>query len=418
MLANASQSSSDLRLHKPFLSKLRLIAIGLFGLSLSACLPQDDQGKAAAPPSAPPVVSVAKPVIKTIVEWDEYTARLEAVESVDIRARVSGYLEKISFKEGSLVQKGDLLFNIDPRPFQAELRRLEAELALAKANEENSLTQFKRAERLLASNSISDEEHQLRRTSNLAARADVQRAKAAVEAARLNLEFTNVRSPISGRISRPFVTQGNLVQGSSGEATILTKVVSIDPIHAYFEASERAYLKYVRLSRSGERPSSRDVRNPVYLRLSDEDNFDHRGYIDFVDNLLDENTGTMTGRAILANPDRVLTPGLFARVRLPGSGAYDAVLIPDAAIGSDQTVKYVYVVAEDNSVSYRRIKTGPIVHGLRVVREGLKADERIVISGIQRVQPDATVSPEPGTIDVQDEPLGPEDAAPANVALR
>ena len=256
-----------------------------------------------------PEVTVSQPLRKTIVEWDEYTARLQAVESVEVRARVSGYLESIHFKEGSIVKEDDLLFVIDPRPLKAELKRLEAEVKQAQADEENARAQFRRAQRLRTSKTISEEEYQIRRTTSLTATADVQSALAALEAARLNLEFTQVRAPISGRISRHFVTEGNLVLGGTGQTTLLTRIVSLDPIHAYFEASERAYLKYVRLSRSGKRPSSREVSNPVYLRLADEEGFPHRGHMDFVDNLLDPNTGTMTGRAIFPNPDRLLTPG-------------------------------------------------------------------------------------------------------------
>jgi RND family efflux transporter MFP subunit len=394
----------------------RVLTLGVFLLTLTACS-QDDTAQGAPSQEAAPPVSVAQPLAKSIVEWDEYTARLQAVESVEVRARVSGYLESIQFKEGSVVQEGDQLFVIDPRPFKAELNRLEAQLKQAQAAEENARAQFLRAERLRVTESISEEEYQVRLASRRGAAADVQSARAGVEAAKLNLEFTQVRAPISGRISRPFVTEGNLVQGGVGEATELTTIVSLDPIHAYFETSERAYLKYVRLSRSGKRPSSREVRNPVYMRLADEEGFSRRGHMDFVDNLLDPNTGTMTGRAIFPNPDRLLVPGLFARVRVPGSGKHQALLIPDAAIGSDQTEQYVYVVDEDDAISYRKIKVGPLVHGLRVVREGLQPQERIVIVGLQRVRPGIKVTPESGKIEEAPEPLGPEDATPLGTAL-
>jgi RND family efflux transporter MFP subunit len=392
----------------------RLIVVGICLLIFAGCNPE---GTAQTPPPRgdPPAVSVANPVLKTIVEWDEYTARLEAVEAVDVRARVSGYLESINFTEGSVVTEGSLLFVIDPRPFEAELKRLQAEVKQTEAAQENARARFNRAKRLHTGNLMSEEEFQLRRTSLMAASADVQSAEATVEAARLNLEYTEVRAPISGRISRPFVTEGNLVQGGTGETTLLTTIVSLDPVHAYFEASERAYLKYLRLSRSGQRPSSREVRNPVYLSLADEEDFPHRGHMDFVDNLLDPNTGTMTGRAVFANPDQLLTPGLFARVRLPGSGVRQALLIPDAAIGSDQTERYVYVVGEDDVISYRKIEIGSLVHGLRVVRGGLQPEERIVINGLQRVRSGITVTPEPGEIELAPEPLGPEDAVPVQV---
>ncbi|MGB5831552.1 MAG: efflux RND transporter periplasmic adaptor subunit [Thiohalocapsa sp.] len=361
-------------------------------------------------------MSVSKPVSKEIVEWDEYTARIEAVEEVEVRARVSGYLESVEFTDGAVVDKGDLLFVIDRRPFEAALREHAAEVKQAQAAAENARTQLSRVRRLRESESISDEEFQLRRTASLAADADVQSAQAAMEAAKLNLEFTEVRAPINGRISRPFITAGNLVRGGTASADLLTRIVSLDSVHAYFESSEREYLKYVRLSRSGQRPSSREVRNPVFARLADEDGFPHRGHMDFVDNLLDPNTGTMTGRALLPNPDRMLTPGLFARVRLPGSGVHKALLVPDAAIGSDQTEKYLIVIDSDNMASYRKIETGPLVHGLRVVRSGLDADDTIVISGIQRVRPGQPVTPETGAIDIEPEPLTPADAAPISVS--
>lgn len=365
---------------------------------------------------AAPAVSIALPVKKQVVEWDEYTARIEAVEDVDVRARVSGYLETVAFDDGAVVEEGDLLFVIDRRPFEAELREREAQVAQAKAAAVNARTQFERAVRLREGKTISEEQFTLRKTASQAADADVQSSLAALEAARLNLEFTEVRAPISGRISRPFITEGNFVSGGTASADLLTRIVSLDPIHAYFEASERAYLKYVRLSKSGQRPSSRDVRNPVFVQLADEEGFPHRGYIDFVDNLLDPNTGTMTGRALLDNADGVLTPGLFARVRLPGSGIQEALLVPDAAIGSDQTQKYVVIVDDDDVASYRRVEIGSIVHGLRLIRSGLDDDDRVVIAGLQRAIPGQPVSPEPGEIVVEPEALAPEDAMPVRVA--
>lgn len=395
-------------------SKLLLAATSLFALALSGCEEPTGKGKAAAE-QPPPTVTVATPVKKQVVEWDEYTARIEAVEDVDVRARVSGYLEKVAFTDGAVVNTGDLLFVIDRRPFEAELREREAQVAQARAAATNARTQFSRAQRLREGKSISEEEFTLRRTASLAAEADVQSAMAALEATKLNLEFTEVRAPISGRISRPFVTEGNFVSGGTAGADLLTKIVSLDPIHAYFEASERAYLKYLRLSKSGQRPSSRDVRNPVFVQLADEDDYPHRGYMDFVDNLLDPNTGTMTGRALLPNPDGILTPGLFARVRLPGSGVKEALLVPDAAIGSDQTEKYVVVVDGEDKASYRRVEIGPIVHGLRLVRSGIDEQDRIVINGLQRAKPGQAVTPESGEIDVKPEPLTPADAAPIKV---
>ena len=382
---------------------------------LNGC--QQNETAAATPQAAQaPVVSVAKPVTKEIVEWDKYTARIQAVEEVEVRARVSGYLESVEFTDGALINEGDLLFVIDRRPFEAVLREREAGVRQAEAAATNARTQFQRAQRLRENKNVSEEEYQLRRTSSQAADADVQSAKAALESAKLDLEFTEVRAPISGRISRPFITEGNLVRGGSGNADLLTRIVSLDPVHAYFEASERAHLKYVRLSKSGQRVSSREARNPIFAQLSDEEGFPHRGYMDFVDNLLDPNTGTITGRAILPNPKGILIPGLFARVALPGSGVQTATLVPDAAIGSDQAQKYVYVLDEDNVANYREVEIGSIVHGLRVIRDGLAPNDTIVISGLQRIRPGQTVSPEPGEIVVEPEALTPADAEPIDVA--
>lgn len=351
----------------------------------------------APPPVAlpPPKVTVGKPVARNVVEWDEYTGRTEAIDSVEIRARVSGYLESVKFTEGAMVKKGDVLFVIDPRPYTAILRRAEAELALAKARSELADTRFERANRLVARNAISQEEADTRAAEARQAVASVAAAQAALEAARLDVEYTEVHAPVSGRVGRKLVTEGNLVNGGIGtQGTLLTTVVSLDPMYVYFEADERSYLKYVRLAEEGKRPSSRNTRNPVQIAFADEDGFPHEGYMDFVDNHLDEQTGTIVARAVIANPDMLLSPGLFARVRLIGSGAYDAILIPDSAIASDQARKFVYVVDAENHARYRPVVLGPIIDGLRVVREGLSADDRIIVNGLQRAKTDALVDPE------------------------
>ncbi|MBX3023626.1 efflux RND transporter periplasmic adaptor subunit [bacterium] len=356
---------------------------------------------AQAPPPAsvaPPKVTVATPVAKSVVEWDEYTGRLEAIDAVEVRARVSGYLEAVKFTDGAMVKKGDVLFIIDPRPYTAILRRAEAELALAKARLELAESRYERASRLVARNAISQEEADTRAAEARQAAAAVQAAQAALEAAHLDVEYTEVRAPVSGRVSRKLVTEGNLVNGSSGtQGTLLTTIVSLDPIYVYFEADERSYLKYVRLAQEGKRPSSRDTRNPVQIAFADEEGFPHQGYVDFVDNRLDEQTGTIAARAVLANPDLLLSPGLFARVRLIGSGEYAALLIPDAAVGTDQARKFVYVVDAENRARYRPIVLGPMIDGLRVVREGVNADDRIIVTGVQRAKTDALVDPQLAT---------------------
>jgi RND family efflux transporter MFP subunit len=336
---------------------------------------------------------VATLVEREVVEWDEYTARLEAVELVEVRARVSGYLDAVRFQEGAMVAAGDLLFVIDPRPYQAALRRAKAELGLAEARAELARKNGERAAKLIQREVIAQEEADARVAAAREAEAAVRSAAAAVEAARLEVEFTQVSAPIGGRISRTHVTEGNLVNGGSGtEATLLTTIVSLDPIHAYFEADERSYLKYVRLAKNGERPSSREARNPVRVGLADEDGFPHEGAMDFVDNRLDPATGTITGRAVLPNPDLLLSPGLFVRLRLPGSGRYRALLVPDEAIGTDQAEQFVWVVDTPGRAQYRRVRTGPIHDGLRIVREGLQPADRVVVAGVQRVRAGSEVA--------------------------
>ncbi|HEX2277174.1 MAG TPA: efflux RND transporter periplasmic adaptor subunit, partial [Candidatus Tectomicrobia bacterium] len=317
----------------------RLSLVG-FVILLTACQHQ----QAAPPPPPPPKVTVNQPVIRDVVESDEYTGRLEAVESVDIRARVSGYLQSVHFTDGAIVKKGALLFVIDPRPYQAELNRAKAQLEQAIARFERTQKDFARAQQLVKSRAMSQEEVDTRAADQREAQEAVQAARAAVEAAQLNVEFTQVKAPISGRISRHLVTEGNLINGGTAESTLLTRIVSLDPLYGYFDVDERAFLKYTRLWRNGTRPGSREVKIPVDLGLADETGFPHQGHLDFIDNRLDPNTGTMTGRAVIPNPDLTLTPGLFARIRLPGSSQYQALLLPDEAVGTDQTQRFAFVV--------------------------------------------------------------------------
>lgn len=356
-------------------------------------------GAPPAPPATPPLtVTVARPVARTVTDWDEYTGRVEAVDAVEVRARVSGYLESVTFTDGAMVKKGDVLFVIDPRPYTAVLRRAEAERALAKARLELADSRFDRASKLVARNAISQEEADTRAAEARQAAAAVQAAEAALEAARLDVAYTEVRAPVSGRVGRKLVTEGNLVNGSSGtQGTLLTTIVSLDPLYVYFEADERSYLKYVRLAREGRRPSLRTTGNPVQIAFADEEGFPHEGYVDFVDNRLDEQTGTIVGRAVLANPGLLLSPGLFARVRVIGSGEYAALLIPDEAVGTDQARKFVYVVDADRHARYRQVVLGPMVDGLRVVREGLTPEDRVIVAGVQRAKPDALVDPREAT---------------------
>jgi membrane fusion protein, multidrug efflux system len=339
-----------------------------------------------APP--PPKVKVVQPVVREITEWDEFTARLDAVESVEVRPRVSGYLQSIHFQDGAMVKKGDLLFLIDPRPYEATLRRALADTELAKSKLALARKNFARATDLLASHAISQEESDIRQSNVRQAEASLEEAEAAVDAARLDVEFTRVSAPVAGRVSRKLVTEGNLINGGVGtQGTLLTTIVSLDPIYAYFEADEGSLLKYERLARTGQRPSSRDYKNPVHVGLADEEGFPHEGAMDFVDNQVDRGTGTIVGRALLPNPDLSLLPGLFARLRLPGSGQYQATLLPDEAIGSDQSQKFVFVVDGEGKAQYRTVKIGPLVDGLRVIREGVTPADRVIVAGVQRARP-------------------------------
>jgi RND family efflux transporter MFP subunit len=357
-------------------------------------------------------VTVSQPVVRELIEWDEYTGRLEAVDSVEVRARVSGYLESIRFKDGQILKKGDLLFVIDPRPYQAELDGAEAELKLAQARLELAKNNLARAKRLLSAGIISEEEADTRSSDERVAQATVEQSEASVEATKLNVEYTQVTAPISGRISRKLVTEGNLINGGTG-GTLLTTIVSLDPIYCYAEADEQSYLKYTRLAQEGKRPSSRQVRNPAYLALADETGFPHKGYVDFVDNQLDPNTGTIRGRGIFPNPDLTLTPGLFARIRIPGSGKYEAILIPDEAIGSDQSQRFVMIVNNQNTTEYRKVVLGPIVNGLRIIREGLKPEDWVIVKGLQRVaRPGVKIDPQREKITPKDENFLTPDLTP------
>lgn len=411
-------------------------------------------GASERPQTPPTSVTVAKPIVLPIVEWDQYTGRLDAIDSVEIRSRVSGYLQSTHFNEGQMVNAGDLLAIIDPRPFEAELsaaksgiqesnaRLAESRSMLRQAQAEQSDADAKltlansrvdRTRNLVRSRAMSEEELDIRRSEQLQATAAVEAAnaqietanagiataiaaiesaKANVESAQLNVQYTQIRAPIDGRISRRMVTQGNLISGGSALSTLLTTIVSTNPIHCYFDANEQAFLKYVRLSREGKRESSRDVKNPVYMRLIDENGFPHLGHMDFVDNRIDPNTGTMRGRAIFPNDDNTLTPGLFAEVRLPGSGRYDAVLIPDSAVGSDQSEKFVYVVNAENQIVRKPVQLGPIVKGLRVIRSGIDGSESVVTRGLQRIFPGSNVDPTTEEIQVDDAGELPDDYRP------
>jgi len=322
-----------------------------------------------------------------VTEWDELTGRLEAPESVEIRPRVSGFIDKVAFEEGALVKKGDLLFQIDPRPFQAEVKRLQAQLQQARATQQRTVAEAERGERLRQKNAISAELADARVSAASEAKSAVAAIQAQLDKAQLDLSFTRVTAPIDGRVGRALITSGNLV--NAGEA-LLTTLVSTDKVYAYFEADERTYLKYRELARNGDRGET----TPVYLGLSDEDGHPHLGHMNFIDNQVDPRTGTIRGRAVFDNRDGSFTPGLYARLKLVGSATYDAVLIKDVAVGTDLGKKFVLVLAEDGTVAYRPVELGPKLEGLRIVRSGLAKGESIVVNGLQRVRPGSQVQPE------------------------
>ncbi len=339
-----------------------------------------------------PHVTVAQVVKRPVTDFDEFTGKFVAVERVEMRPRVSGYISNVSLEAGHEVKKGDVLFTIDQRPYQAELKRAQAELARARTQLALSKSERERAVKLLEQHAISREELDSRVAGNEQAEANVQAASAALDTAALNLSFTQVRSPISGLVSREEVTAGNLV--TAGQ-TLLTTVVSVDNIYVEFEGDEQVYLKYAALVRKGELAGTRgDSTSPVWVGLANESGTPHEGKLVFMDNALDPQTGTIRARALLDNKDRRFTPGLFARVKLVSSAKYDALLVNDSAIGTDQNVRYVFALDPDNKVQYRPVKLGPLVDGLRVVREGLTAGDLVVVNGLQRVRPGVQVAPE------------------------
>jgi RND family efflux transporter MFP subunit len=347
--------------------------------------------------AAPPPVTVARPLQKKITEWDEYTGRFAAVNTVEIRARVSGYIDTIHFKDGQVVKQGDLLLVIDPRPYRLAVEQAKADVERANAKLEIASLDVQRAAPLIQNQTLTGREFDTRKSTQRDAAGQVASAEATLKQAELNLEWTAVRAPISGRISDRRVDPGNLVTGGSTGATLLTVIVSEDPIHFVFDGSEADFIHYLRLAAAGSRPSSRDAQNPVSVRLADETDYKHEGRMDFVDNAVNPKTGTIRGRAIFDNKDGLLTPGFFGRLRLFG-GEHDALLIPDTAIASDQSRKIVFTVADDGTVGTKLVEQGPIVDGLRVIRSGLAATDRIVIDGLQRARPGQKVKPEDGTI--------------------
>ena len=380
-----SLSRMEAKQPSKIVNKLANVVAGIAGLFMVTAFSFGCRNaeSAAAPP--PPTVSVAPVIERQITEWDEFTGRLDAVQKVEIRPRVSGYIDKVAFTEGKEVRAGDLLFQIDPRPYQAELDKARAEEERVKTRSVLAKQEVDRAEKMLAKRAISQEEMDERTNALQESVSAIASAKAAVEQAALNVEFTHITSPIDGRVSRTEITRGNLVASGPG-ATLLTTVVSLNPIYAYFDGDEQSYLKYVKLARNGQLRSSRDVKTPVYMGLANEDGYPHQGYIDFLDNQVNAAAGTIRIRAVFDNRERLFTPGLFAKIKIVGSGNYKAILVRDSAVGTDQDKKYVLRLAPDGTVQSQFVQLGPLVDGLRIIREGLKPGDKIVVNGTLKVR--------------------------------
>jgi RND family efflux transporter MFP subunit len=360
------------------------------------------QSRAEVPPPGPPPVAVAPAVQRQVQEFDEFTGRLEAPQSVDVRPRVTGYIKAVHFHDGQEVRQGELLFTIDPDPYLADLAKARAQLASARTQVELAHSEEARARKLIDVKAISQQEYDQLTSGTQSAQANVQAAEAAVRSAELNVGYTEIRAPIAGRASRANVTAGNLVNVGD---PVLTSIVSLDKVYAYFDAGEDAYLRYVRAVREASRGHSHAQANTVVMGLADEQGYPHRGVLDFVDNRLNAQTGSVRARAVFDNSDRRFTPGLFARIKLLGAGTYSAVLTPDEAIGTDQTKKFVLVVGQDNKAQFREVTLGTLVDGMRVVKGGVFAGDLVVVDGLQRVRPGMPVTPEKLQVDDRGMPI-------------
>lgn len=370
-----------------------LLSVSITGVAVALFAGSDR--KAARPQTPPPPVVTVSPVDqREIVEWNEFTGRTEPVESVQVRPRVSGYIQAVRFQSGQLVKKGEVLFKIDPRWHQAEFDRAAAEAERARVQLENARREADRTPQLLSNRAISTEEADARIARFNEAKAALLAAEAARESAKLDLDYTEVRAPINGRVSRALLTEGNYVYGVAGAATLLTSIVSVDPVYVYADMDEDALLKFNKLAREKRLVSNGDGKIPVKLQLADEREFPHLGYVESFDNQLNPNTGSILLRAVFSNDDGKILPGLFARIRVPASARHPALLVEERAIGTDQAQKYVLTLTQTNTVAYQAVKLGPLVDGKRIVRSGLEAGERIVINGLQRVRPGMRVSPQ------------------------
>jgi RND family efflux transporter MFP subunit len=369
-----------------------IVAVALFPSCNKQVAPQQ-------PP--PPTVTVSQPLQHEVIRWDEYTGYLSSPETVIVNARVSGLIEEAPFQEGAIVHAGDLLFKIDPRPFQADLDNKKAAVAQAKAMADRTKADYDRYVRLLNARVVAQSDFDSTKASYEGAVASLSAAEAALETSRLNLEWTEVRAPISGRISRINVTVGNLVNGGSGQATALTTIVSIDPMYCYLNVPEGVALRYQELALEQKQSNVARAKVPSFLQLENDTTFRQQGVIDFVDNQVDVNTGTVQIRAVFPNPTTILTPGLFARVRIPSSGRYQALLIPDEAVNTDQNERYLLIVGAGNVVQQRTVKLGALFGTLRSITNGLKPGEWVIVSGVQLAMPGAKVIPREVPISAQ-----------------
>ena len=373
----------------------RKLAVPL-GLAIATLVAScgEQQQQAGAPP--PPSVTVAKPIKRTVVDYDEYVGRFTAINAVEIRARVSGYLDKLHFKDGQNVKQGDLLFTIDKRPFQNTLDQARANLVQAQSNLAFTESDYTRGQQLVRDKTITEQIFEQRAQAFRNAKASVSNNEAAVRQAELDMEFTDLRAPINGRIGDRRVSPGNLVTGgTAGNTTLLATIVSTDPIYFEFTFDEASYLRYERLATAGQDVASRNAGVQVALKLIDENDFDHEGRMDFIDNVIDRSTGTIRGRAVFANSKEVFTPGMFARVRVPGTSPYEGLLVPDTAIGTEQARRFVIVVDDQNTARPKYVTLGQVTKdGLRVIKDGIGPDDRIVVSGLMQARPGQKVTPQ------------------------
>jgi RND family efflux transporter MFP subunit len=396
----------NLRLHSASAQTIRVALVLALATLVASCGDQQKK-QGGAPP--PPKVTVATPVKRMLTDFDEYVGRFAAVDSVEVRARVSGYLDSVDFKDGQMVKTGDLLFTIDKRSFQNAVDQARAALTQAKSNLAYTKSDLERGQSLVRQKTITEQTFEQRSQAFRNAQASVSGAEAALRQAELDLGFTELRAPINGRIGDRRVSPGNLVTGgTSGNTTLLATIVSTDPVYFEFTFDEASYLRYERLAKGGRDVASRGTDVPVALELIDEPGFPHKGHMDFVNNVIDSGTGTIRARAVFDNPNGVFTPGMFARVRVPASPRYEALLVPDAAIGTEQTRKYVFVVGADNKVSERYVTLGQTTpDNLRVIKSGLKPDDRVIVNGLMRARAGQKVTPQE---------KGAKPAAPAKAA--